>query len=106
MIDEELRAAMRARREAAAAFHRDRRDGVPDLASVEERFAEAVGADRAPALWERIAELWREARAVPDPPGPMLTVYAPLLQAWAESHPEVDPGELSHIVHALLFEHR
>jgi hypothetical protein len=71
-----------------------------------ERFSAAVGADRAPVLHERIDALWREAHAVPDPPGPMLTGYGPLLDAWAATHPEVHPEELDHIKHALMIQHR
>lgn len=106
MIDEELSAAMRARREAAAAWHDERRNGVAVPVPMMDRFVAAVGADRAAVLWARIDELWREAQAVPDPPGPMLEGYAPLLRAWAASHPEVDPEELARIQNRLLFEHR
>ncbi|MHA7239581.1 hypothetical protein [Arthrobacter sp. TMS1-12-1] len=49
--------------------------------------------------------LLAEARAIPDAGGP-LAEYNDALQAWADSHPEVDRGELTLIIIRQLREHR
>jgi hypothetical protein len=54
---------------------------------------------------EQRRALEAEAFAIPDPGGPLLGVYADALQAWADSHPEVDRFELNLIITRELRAH-
>ena len=106
MVDEELSAAVRAHYEAWYQYRYDlarmRGEAVP---SGKERFFAAVGSERGPELWAAIRELQAEADRVPDPGGPPGN-YIDALNAWASTHPEIDPSAMRFITDPLIRDHR
>lgn len=106
MVDEELSAALRAYYTAWFEYRYDparrRGEAVP---SGKKRFLAAIGSERGPKLWATIRALEHEAGRVPDPGGP-LTNYIEALDAWAATHPEVDPSAMWTITDPLIRGHR
>lgn len=106
-VDPDLNAAMKFLHEARRAYKNDpARDSGEPVPSVEERFLAEFGRGRGNGLLTAIQRLHAEAGSIPDPGGPLLGEYLESLQAWADTHPEVDRSELDLIIDRLLWMHR
>jgi hypothetical protein len=106
-VDEELSAALKAHREAWRQYREDpARKAGGQAPTGDERFLAEFGAERGQHYIAVSRALNKEARSVPDPGGPLLGDYNDALEAWADSHPEIDRAELNVIINRLLWEHR
>jgi hypothetical protein len=106
MVDEELSAAVRAHYEAWYQYRYDlarmRGEAVP---SGKERFSRRSVPSEVRSYGPAIRELQAEADRVPDPGGP-LGNYIDALNAWASTHPEIDPSAMRFITDPLIRDHR